>query len=147
MHRIILPCLAALGLAACVAGQETPKPVAGPGSVAPPSGTLLSAEDYLALVRGNTIEGTSATAGPFVVHVNQDGSQRLLFWHQGLERRVPGALTVRDGLPCSAWEGVRGGAPRCSRIYKDGDTLHALWADDGTWNSSYRVVPGNPRNL
>jgi hypothetical protein len=150
MTRIAALIIACAMVSACVADPNAarmPSPVAGPPSAAAPPGAPLAPASYLTLVKGNTIEGSSATAGPFAVFIAEDGSQRLQFWVNGVERRDAGRITAVEETVCSSWGGVRGGAPRCSRIFKDGDTLHAVWADGGGWNSSYRIVPGNPRNL
>lgn len=111
-----------------------------------PPGTLLGPLDYLAMVGGNTIEGMTADGRAFATFIAEDGAQRHVFWPNGIETRTTGQLTVSDSMVCSAWQGAED-APRCALIYQNGDAVHAVWAGGGGRAASYRIVPGNPRDL
>lgn len=137
--------VASLLAAGCADGQA-------PASQAPSSpaaalpGEPVSAETLVSLVRGNTMQGTTANNEPFAVHVAPDLSQRLrVTLSNGRVVNEAGRLSTQGDLACSSWTTIRNGAPLCTSTRREGDTFRSYAA--GRLNSTFTIRPGNPEGL
>jgi hypothetical protein len=124
--------LACLGLAAC--------------AVAPPAGERMSGEAFLALARGNTMEGRGQDGAVFRTYLAPDlaqrGSVRPL---GGAPLRYVGTIRVAEHGFCSVSPELRNGQERCFEVWRDGTTFTTYW-NGAPW-TTMTIRPGNPHAL
>jgi hypothetical protein len=130
--RMIAAGLASLGLAGC--------------AVAPPTGERMSGEAFMALARGNTMDGRGHDGALFRTHVTPDlaqrGSVRPL---GGAELRYSGTIRAAEHGFCSVSPELRNGQERCFEVWRDGTTFRTYW-NGAPW-TTMTIQPGNPHAL
>jgi hypothetical protein len=62
---------------------------------------------------------------------NADGTQKI-DWGRGSDT---GRYEIRDGRLCSKWTKARGGAERCSLLFKVGENHYQSFSPDGSKNA------------
>ena len=146
--------LLAAALSVACTPQQAERPVSTAAQAAqsapavqPAPGEEIDGETYLALIRGNTIEGISNRGADYFTYTAEDGSRRMLWRTMRNQGRDEGRIVLRDGKACSTWRILRNGAEACERVFRDGDTFRGVDRDTGAVTSTFRIVPGNPRGL
>ena len=130
--RSIASALASLLIAGCAA--------------TPPSGERMSGEAFIALARGNTMDGRGADGSVFRTYVTPELAQRGSARPPGgAERRYSGTIRAAEHGFCSQSPDLRGGQERCFDVWRDGTTLRAYW--NGSVWTTMTIQPGNPFEL
>ena len=111
-----------------------------------PPGERMTGEAFIALVRGNTMDGrfdNGTIARTFVTpELEQRGLARP---SNGAETRYAGRIRAAEHGFCSQSPQLRGGEERCFEVWRDGATLRSVW--NGTPWTTMRIEPGNPYGL
>lgn len=131
----------AMALPACVADQQG-RPAT---SAATLPGEAVAAERFIELVRGNSMMGSTANGQAYTVHVAQDLTQRLRVGSGINMQTDQGRISAENGEICSRWTFIRGGAPACGAMRREGDTFRQYM--NGRLWSTFTIRPGNPENL
>jgi hypothetical protein len=130
--RMIASGLVSLGLAGCAAAL--------------PVGERMSGEAFMALARGNTMEGRGQDGAEFRTYVTpelvQRGSVRPL---GGARMRFAGTIRATEYGICSASPELRNGQERCFEVWRDGTTFRTYW-NGAPW-TTMTIQPGNPHAL
>jgi hypothetical protein len=129
--RMIAAALVCLGLAHCAG---------------PPTGERLTGEAFIALVRGNTMDGRGQDGGAFRTYVTPDLEQRgAAQLPNGTQWRYGGTIRATDNGFCSQSPQLRGGQERCFEVWRDGTTFRTYW-NGAPW-TTMTIRPGNPHAL
>lgn len=115
-------------------------------AASPPAGERMSGEAFIALVRGNTMDGRLDDGTVVRTYVAPDLEQRgVAVQRNGTENRYAGRIRAAENGFCSRSPRLRSGAERCFEVWRDGATLRTL-GNGAPW-TTMTIQPGNPYGL
>lgn len=128
--------------AAATAVTATPAPLDLSGA---PSAAArrITGEEFLRLVRGNTLVRHTPDGGAMAIHVVDETRQRLSLRNgAGKVATDDGRQSVRDDSVCVTWAKIQAGRALCFAYFLDGGEIVSVDLDGRISPARFRLQPG-----